>query len=724
MMNKLKNFLVIVISLSTVMLFGQSEITLDKIWGTYEYYPKGVSGFNFLKDGKSYAELEGNNINQYDIASGNKTKSLLTVENLFKNGISGELSDYTLSEDENLILIETGTERIYRHSTRAVFHVYDRKENKLYRIFNGQKIRYCTFSHDASKVAFVYNNNLYYEDIKNGKSVQITKDGEKNKIINGATDWVYEEEFAFAKAFYWSPDDKFIAFIRFDESEVPEYILTYYNNETYPEWDSYKYPKVGQKNSDVTAKIYNLKKNATLSADLGDLTDMYIPRLKWTADDHQLCAYKLNRHQNHLQLFLVNAENGKSKVLLEEKNKYYIDITDDLTFLGDKQSFIWSSEMNGYNSLYHYDMKGHLIRQLTDSRYDVTAFYGVDEKNGKLYYQSAELAPIERHVFELDMNGQNKKVLTPFRGSNSAQFSADYSYYVNTYSSINTPPTYTVFSNNMEPVRTIVDNADVVQKQKESQVNNVEFFDFKTKDDVYLNGWMIKPNDFDSSKKYPVFMYLYGGPGSQQVMNSWMGNNYWWFQMLADQGYLIACVDNRGTGGRGEEFKKMTYMKLGHYETIDQIEAARYLGSLPYTDASRIGIFGWSYGGYMSSLCLFKGADVFKAAIAVAPVTNWKWYDSVYTERYMRTYTENPDGYDENSPVNFADRLSGNYLLIHGMADDNVHFQNTAELTNALIKSNKQYDYYAYPNKNHGIYGGNTRLHLFTKMTNFVNEKL
>lgn len=704
---------------------AQEGITLEKIWKDYAYYPDNVPGFNFLQDGKHYTKSEDNKINKYDFTTGDFVETLFDAASFNeKEGFDGNVASYSFNADESMIMIKSESESIYRHSTRAKFFVFDKKSKSWSPVHSDLKIRYATFSPDAKKVAYVSGNDLYYKDLTSGEVTRITNDGKKNEIINGATDWVYEEEFAFARAFEWSGDSKKIAFIRFDESAVKEFTMTRYNDDAYPEYETFKYPKVGEGNANVTSHIYNLESKKLAKADIGSEEDIYIPRIKWTKDANTLCVYKMNRHQNHLQLFLTDAKTGKSKIMLEEKNKYYIDITDDIRFLKDGKHFIWSSEKSGYNHLYKYDMKGKEKNALTSGSYDVTRFYGVDEKNNEIYYQAAKVSPLEREIYKVNLKGKRDKKLTNKVGTNNAQFSSTFDYYVWTYSNANSPSEISVHDKKGKLIRSLVDNKELAAKQKTEGVQPVEFFDFKTSEGVSLNGYMIKPADFDETKEYPVFMYLYGGPGSQQVLNRWGGMNYWWFQMLSQQGYVVACVDNRGTGARGEEFKKMTYMKLGHYETIDQIEAAKYLGGLPYTDASRIGIFGWSYGGYMSSLCLFKGNDVFKSAIAVAPVTNWKWYDSVYTERYMRTDDENPEGYKDNSPVYFADQLKGNYLLVHGIADDNVHFQNAAEMMNALIKANKQFDTYSYPNRNHGIYGGLTRLHLYTKMTNFVLEKL
>ena len=713
---------------SSTFLVGQETspdtkgtITLDKIWKTYSYANKRVPGFNFMKDGESYSRLESNQIKAYSLLTGKESAVILDGDAL-KN--VGKIDSYHFNHDESNIIIETESEPIYRHSSKAVYYIYDRDTKDVIAVRDSSKVMYASLSPDGRQVAYVMDNNIYYLDIQSNKTTQVTSDGRFNEIINGSCDWVYEEEFGFAQAFEWSPDGRTIAYMRFDETEVPEFTMTNYNNDLYPEYVTFKYPKVGEKNAIVSAHLYNLASKKTVDVQFNEADEFYIPRIKWTNNPEELFVYKMNRHQNHLEVLSANVSTGQTKLILEEKSKYFIEITDDIRFLSNNKEFIWSSEKSGYNHLYLYSTSGKEKARLTKGDYDVINFYGVDEENGKAYYRAAEKNAVEKQVYSVNLNGKKKQLITKESGTNSAQFSSTYDYYVNTNSTINTPPTYTVYNRKGAVIRSIEDNMGLRKRQDISGVSMVEFFDFKTSEDVSLNGWMIKPKDFDATKKYPVFMYLYGGPGSQQVVDGWKGQNYWWFQMLAQNGYVVACVDNRGTGARGEEFRKQTYMNLGHLETIDQIEAAKYLGGLPYTDAERIGIFGWSYGGYMSSLCLLKGNDVFKAAIAVAPVTNWRWYDTIYTERYMRTEEENPNGYADNSPINFADRLEGNYLLVHGMGDDNVHWQNTVEMANALIKADKQFDTYFYPNRNHGIYGGNTRLHLYQKMTDFLLEKL
>lgn len=705
---------------------AQKPITIDDIYAKNAFRTKSVPGFNFMKDGRHYTSQREGSIRKFDITTGSLVETIFEAkEYKDKSGFSGTLGKYTFSADESKILIESESQPIYRHSSKVNCFVFDIKSKTLTRIYKHGKIVNPAFSPDGEHVGFVFNNNLYFQSVKSGNVTQITTDGVKNKIINGMCDWVYEEEFSFTRAFYWSPDSKKIAFIRFDETKVPEFTMQLFKDGMYPENEVFKYPKVGEKNADVSAWVYEMSKGKSSKVDLGEMSDVYIPRMKWTNDPSKLCVSKMNRHQNNLKLYIAHTKSGKSSVMYEENNKYYIDITDDLTFLNDGKHFIWSSEKEGYNQLYLMGMDGKQKLKLTPGAYDVTDFYGVDEKNKKVYYQAAEKSPVQKHIFTVDMDGKNVTNLTPsLEGSNTAQFSSTFDFFSNNHSTINTAPTFTVYDRNGKKVRTIEDNAGYGNIQQDYGVSPVEFFTFTTSENVKLNGWMIKPRDFNATRKYPVFMTQYSGPGSQQVTDTWKGNGYWWNQLIAQAGYIVVCVDGRGTGARGEEFKKMTYLQLGHYETIDQIQTAKYMGNLPYVDKNRIGIYGWSYGGYMSSLCILKGNDVFKAAIAVAPVTNWKWYDTIYTERYMRTTAENPTGYADNSPVYFADRLKGNYLLIHGMADDNVHFQNAVEMANALIKANKQFDTYYYPNRNHGIYGDNATIHLYTKMTNFIFEKI
>lgn len=706
---------------SITLVVGQQDITLNDIWRDYKFTAKRVPGFNFMADGRHYTRLENNKIQQYDLRTGEMVQTVLDGAEL--EGMQGEIESYSFTSDEEKIIISNGHERIYRHSYKAFFYIYDRESNELTQVFEGGKTRLAALNPQGDKVAFVYENNIFYRDLNTGRTTQITKDGRINEIINGAADWVYEEEFGDDHGFFWSPDGNQIAFYRFDESEVEEFTMTNYRDEMYPEYVTFKYPKVGEKNSDVSIHIYDLGTEQTTEVAATSDEWEYFPRIKWTNEPGQLCVFYMNRHQNTLELRLKNT-GGNERLLLRETNDYYIDIHDNLDFLDNSDQFIWTSEMDGWNHVYLYNMDGSLAEQLTSGEWEVTSFYGYDEANQTLFYQAAMRSPLQREIYSQTLKSGKPRLLAGESGTNRAQFSSTFDYFVLNFSSANKPTVYTVVDRQGKRIRVIEDNADLAGKQQLYGTTPVEFFNFETSEGVSLNGYMIKPPSFQDHIDYPVFMYVYGGPGSQTVNDSWGGQNYWWFQMLAQQGFIVVSVDNRGTGARGEEFKKMTYQELGKYETVDQIEAAKYLAGLDYVDGRRIGIFGWSYGGYMASNCILKGNDVFKAAIAVAPVTNWKWYDTIYTERYMRTFAENEDGYQDNSPIYFADRLQGSYLLVHGMGDDNVHFQHTAEMANALIMANKQFDTYFYPNRNHGIYGGPTRLHLYTKMTNFLMENL
>ena len=701
-------------------IISQVDITVQDIWKDYKFSPKSIPGFNFMNDGTHYTRLQDNKIERYDIRSGAKVGTILDGSSLDLE--NNKISSYSFAHDESRILLAIDKESIYRHSSKAFYYIYDRKNKKLISVYDDDKISAATMSPDGRYLAYVWQNNLYYFSIEDEETLPVTDDGVANEVINGMSDWVYEEEFGFTKAFFWSPDSRRIAFIRFDESDVQEFTMTNYNGELYPEYETFKYPKVGEKNAAVSVHIYNLNTDERNSLDLGDLNDQYIPRIKWTNDPELLSVTKMNRHQNHLQLYKINVDSGESSIIIDERNKYYIDVTDDLYFLADNAGFIWSSEESGYNHLYKYDMDGQNKTALTEGKYDVTKLYGVDEKNDAVYYQAAESSPLERHVYVLDLNDGMSELITQKDGTNNVQFSSTFDFYIWTHSRINQPSTYAIYNRSGKEVRSVEKNASLASEVKNYQPAN--FIKVPTSDGLELNGYIIKPNNFSMTQEYPVLMFVYGGPGSQMVTDAWKGQNYWWFQMLAQKGYVVACVDNRGTGARGEEFKKTTYLTLGKYETRDQIEAAQYLGSLPYIDEDRIGIFGWSYGGFMATHCILQGNNVFDSAIAVAPVTNWKWYDTIYTERFMRTVAENEEGFHDNSPIYYADQLKGSYLLVHGGSDDNVHFQNTAEMSAALIKANKQFDTYFYPNRNHGIYGDNARLHLYTKMTDFLIENL
>ena len=703
--------------------FAQEKtIQLEDIWASRTFSPEWVWGLNSMNDGIHYSSMNYGNgnvyVTEYSYETGDSVSTIIDS----KNFEDLNFEDYSFSKNEQKVLLPTATESIYRHSTRSKYYIYDRETTNALELSTGKQ-RLAQFSPDATKVAFVRENNIFIKDLKSENEIQVTTDGEMNKIINGATDWVYEEEFAFDNGFQWNANGTKIAFYRFNEEAVPEFSMDIFSA-LYPSQTRFKYPKAGEANSTVEIFIYDVASNEIIEAAIETVEEFYIPRIKWTKDENVLSVQRMNRHQNNLDFILVNANDGSAKTIFTETDEAYIDVTDNLTFLNDGKHFVWTSEKSGYNHIYLYNLKGKQVRKITKGDYEVTDFYGVDESTNTVYFASAERSAMHRDVYSVQLNGRNKRMLTNKVGTNSATFSTSYKYFINQHSDANTPYHFSLFDATGTEVRTLKDNAALKETLGNYALSKKEFFNFETTEGVNLNGWMMKPHDFDATKEYPVFMYLYGGPGSQQVTDAWGGSNFLWFQMLTQQGYIVACVDNRGTGARGAEFKKCTYQQLGKLETQDQIEANRHLASLPYVDGSRIGIFGWSYGGYMSSLCLLKGADDFKMAIAVAPVTNWRYYDSIYTERYMRTPQENAAGYDDNSPINHVEKLKGKYLLVHGSADDNVHYQNTMEMTTALVNANKQFDLFIYPNKNHGIYGGYTRLHLFTKMTNFIKENL
>src|SRR5574343_305668 len=710
---------------SSWSVVAQQAITLEEIWSG-AFRTKGMDELNAMKNTNQYTVLNFNRssrttqIDLYDYATLNKVATLIDTKN---HPELKSIDSYTFDNQEKKILIATQSKPIFRHSFTANYFVYDIVAKKLQK-FTDKAIQEPTFSPDGNSVAYAFENNLYLTNLISGVTTQMTKDGKKNAIINGITDWVYEEEFSFVKAFDWNADGTKIAFIRFDETNVPEFSMDMYTEGLYPTQNVFKYPKAGEKNAEVSLHIFDIKTNNVSTINLGNYTECYIPRIKWTNDAAVLSAQVINRHQNNLDLHFVNANTGKTKVVLNEKDAAYLEVTDNLTFLKDN-SFIWTSEKDGFNHIYHYDQNGKLKKQITKRKWEDTAYYGFDEKNKIIYYQSVENGSINRDVYAINIDGKGKIRLSSKTGTNAATFSPNFQYFINTFSSATAAPYYSLNdSKTGKEIKKIQSNEGVEEKLAKYGVSPKEFFVLTTEKGHNLNSWMIKPKDFSASKKYPVLMFQYSGPGSQQVANTWNGTNDYWYFMLSQKGYIVVCVDGRGTGFKGAAFKKCTYKELGKYEVEDQIDAAKVIGKYSYVDASRIGIWGWSYGGFMASNCIFQGADVFKTAIAVAPVTSWRYYDSIYTERYMQTPQENASGYDNNSPIDHVNKLKGNFLLVHGTADDNVHVQNTMKMIEALVQANKQYDWASYPDKNHGIYGGKTRLQLYTKMTNFIKEKL
>lgn len=702
----------------------KKQITLEDIWQG-EFRTQYMDRLQSLDNGKEYVVLNydrkarASTVDVYDYATSEKVRTLVNTQSL--DGIDYIIS-YELSDDESKMLIATQMQSIYRRSTLGTYYVYDLDSESL-ELVADMPIQEPTFSPDGSKVAYGYNNNIYVRDLASGTTTEVTTDGKKNRIINGITDWVYEEEFGFVRAFDWNAAGTHIAYIRFDETQVPEFSMDVYGKDLYQTQQVFKYPKAGEQNATVSLHLYELASGKKSDVDLSAYNSYYIPRIKWTKDPNVLSVQLTNRKQNTVDLVFVDAQNNSSKLVLQDTDDAYVDITDNLTFLANN-SFIWTSEKDGWNHIYHYDKNGKLLNQVSEGDWEVTRYYGFDTKTGRIYYQSSERGSIYRDVYSILPSGENKVQLTKRPGTNSASFSADFSYFINTFSSAMVPPVYTLHNAlDGEKVREILNNTELRTKLLAYDMSEKEFSTIEVNGNE-LNMYMIKPSDFDPNKKYPLFMYQYSGPGSQNVADRWGGSNDYWHQMLAQQDIIVVCVDGRGTGLKGRDFKKVTQLELGKYEVQDQIGAAQKLADLPYIDGDRIGIWGWSYGGFMSANCLFQGADTFSMAIAVAPVGSWRFYDTIYTERYMSTPQENPGGYDNNSPITHVDKLKGDFLLVHGTADDNVHVQNSTRLVEALVQANKQFDWAMYPDKNHGIYGGNTRLHLYTKMTNFILENL
>lgn len=738
-MNKIKSLLIIMFLLNGIFAINAQEkknLELADIYERPTFATKRVVGMNPMKDGNTYATLEKGKLNIYNYKTGKKVNTLFDMRELILPGDSVATplySTYTLSDDESKVLFMNNYNPIYRHSYTADFYVYDINNKVLSPLSENGSQRLATFSPDATKVAFMRDNNLFIKDLKTNEELQFTHDGKWNHIINGAPDWVYEEEFGFAQGFYWSPDSKKIAFYRFDESDVKEYNMQMFNG-LYPEDYKFKYPKAGEDNSIVEIFVYDLETGNTTKMNTGEETDIYFPRIKWTEDANVLAIQRLNRHQNHLEILVADATTGQTTVFYDETNPYYIDVTDNWTFLEDGKRFLMTSEKDGYNHIYLYMMDGTPVKQLTSGDWEVTQVYGFDGK--EVYFQAAKNSSVERQIYAVNLKGEMRTLINKV-GVNNARFSSNFKYLININSTVDQPYQYVLFDNKGKQVRVLEDNQEFAERMKEYNLAKKELVTITDPAFVLPDGtqlemetWRILPPDFDPNKKYPVLIYVYGGPGHQTVMNSWNHSDYDWMQILAQNGIICVSINNRGGGARGQEFKKMTYQQLGKYETEDMITLAKYMASQPYVNPEKIAIYGWSYGGFMATSGITKGADYISTAVAVAPVTNWRYYDNIYTERFMRTPQENPSGYDDNSPINFVENLKGNYLLCHGSGDDNVHYQNAMELIKALVSEGKQFDLMVYPNKNHSIYGQyeqdglDVRMHLFEKINNFLFENL
>ncbi|MDR0893904.1 MAG: S9 family peptidase [Prevotellaceae bacterium] len=688
-------------------------------------------------DGEHYSQMnrEGTQIIKYSFRTGKQVEVLFDAATARECPFK-EFDSYSYSPDGSKLLIATDTQPIYRRSYTAVHYLYSLKrnldgkiDNIVEKLSDGGPQQVPLFSPDGNMVAFVRNNNIFLVKLLYGNSEsQITQDGQPNAVINGIPDWVYEEEFSFNRAFDFSADNQMLAYIRFDETQVPSYSIQLFAGsnpryealEKYPGEYVYKYPKTGERNSTVSVHTFDIKSQVTRQMQTPLDPDGYIPRICFTQDPNKLAIVTMNRHQNQLNLYFGDPRSTLCKLVMRDESDTYIkeDALNSLHFYPD--NFSYTSEKSGYNHLYWYTMGGNLVKQVTSGNYEVNEFLGWSSDENAFYYISNEESPLRKSVYKIDRKGKKSQLSTQ-AGTNSALFSSDMKYYMNRYTNLNTPLVITLNDHTGKILTTLVDNQKLQQTLNAEGIPTKEFFTFNTPDGTTLNGWMMKPASFDPARRYPVLMYQYSGPGSQYVLDSW---SIGWETYIAARGCIVVCVDGRGTGGRGADFEKCTYLNLGVKEANDQVAAAQYLGTLSYVDPARIAIWGWSYGGYATLMSMSQGTPVFKAGIAVAAVTDWNYYDTVYGERYMRTPQENAEGYKAASAFTRADKLHGDLLLIHGIADDNVHFQNFTEYAERLVQLDKQFDMHTYTNRDHSIRGGNTRYHLYTKMTNFLTKEL
>lgn len=729
-------FTLLLLAIFVTGIQAQQKVTLrDIAQGTYR--AQGISGLKPMLDGKHYTQISSDHkrIVKYSFKTGEEVGTLFDVTTARDCDLKS-FDDYILSPDEKLILIQTETKPIYRHSFTAVYYIYNVKNNKMEPLSNNGPQQVPLFSPDGNQIAFVRNNNIYLVKLLFGNSEsQVTKDGEYNHVLNGIPDWVYEEEFSFNRAFDFSADSKMIAYVRFDESAVPMFSFPWYkvlapektSYATYPGAYEYKYPKAGEVNSKVSVHTYDIKSHVTRKMDLQIDSDGYIPRIKFTSDPEKLAIMTLNRHQNRLDLYMANPRSGLCKVAIRDEAEQYIKESAYSNIKFYPEHIVMMSEKDGYNHLYLYTIAGNLVKQITKGQFEVTSFLGWDQKANVFYYASNEGSPLRTAIYKIDGKGKKTKLSTR-TGSNSAIFSTNQKYYINTFSNISTPTLITLNDNRGKELTTLLDNSKLKAQTAQLNMPQKEFFTFRTSSGVELNGWMMKPANFNANKKYPVILHQYSGPGSQQVIDRWgigsFGDGGLFEAYMCDKGYIMVCVDGRGTGGRGAAFEKCTYLQLGVKEAEDQVETARYLGTLPYIDGKRIGIWGWSFGGYNTLMSMSDGSGAFKAGVAIAAPSDWRFYDTVYTERFMRTPKENAEGYDAGSAIKRAPQLKGSLLLIHGTADDNVHYQNCAEYSEALVQAGIQFDMQVYTNRNHGIFGGKTREHLMNRVANFFIQNL
>lgn len=706
------------------VLSAQKRISVEDFTESSVFRPNYISSFRWMKNGAYYSALEDNRIVIYDVRSGTQVKVLLDADT-FDEKI--QIQDYTFSSDERRVLLTTHKERIYRYSYTAIYYLYDLDSKSLTRLSKGRGA-YATFDPKGEKIAYTQDNNLYYYNISTKETRQVTQDGRLNEIINGSGDWVHEEELVLVKGFEWSSDGQRLAYYRFDERKVSSFTMHIWNGTNpYPYDYTFKYPKAGDTNSEVEIYIYNLRDQTQKKANLGTETDVYIPRIQWTQDPLLLSVERLNRLQNQREILHIDALTGASKVVFEEKNDTYVDLVfcDDLRYLKDGKHFIYSSESSGFKHFYLYDLSGRRVRSITSGQWEAERLAGVDEhgKRTVLYFLSTEAGFMERRLYKVSVKGGDRTLLTKEKGVHHVNMSPDCAYYLDYYSTPTLPLQVRLYSTKGNRlIKVLEDNKELQDQIKAYGFVDKEYFSFSTKNNDLLYGYLLKPKDLDANKKHPVMIYQYSGPGAQSVYKNWGGSHYAFHQMLTQEGVVVAVVDTRGTGGRGADFKKITYAQMGRYESEDLNEAALYLSKLPYVDKQRIGIWGWSYGGYMSSLSLFLPHSLYALAIAVAPVGSWRFYDTIYTERYLKKPQDNPSGYDDYSPIMHTQTMEGAYLLIHGTGDDNVHFQNAIAIQDALVRSGKQFSSFYYPNEAHALYG--VRTHLYKMMSDFILKQL
>lgn len=706
----------------------QGQLTVQRIFSG-EFGMQSLPESRWMANGQRYSYVDaGNdrttNLVAEDAQTGAKTV-LVDGTKLVPAGQTRpiDIEEYAWSADERKLLIFTNSQPVWRQNTKGQFYVYDLATQRLTPVSTAPGWQqFAKLSPDGSRVGFVRDNNLWVTDLATGRETQLTRDGSET-IINGTFDWVYEEELDLRDGWRWSPDGQRIAFWRIDDGPVKAFVWLRDTGDSYSQPISLRYPKAGTANPTAKLGVVEIATAQTTWLQTGADSSVYLARMEWAESPGELLVQRLNRHQNRLDVMVADARTGATRTLFTESDSAWVDVDDDLSFIRNGRQFIWSSERDGWNHLYLYNRDGTVARQLTRGQWDVTQVFGVDEKNGWVYFSATEQGPQQRHLYRVRLDGGAPQRLSKEPGTHAVQLSPQTPYYLDSWSRAASPPVITLHRTDGTPVRTLVDNAGTRQKLADLAVTAPEFFSFRTAGGTELNGWMIKPANFDASKKYPVLMYVYGGPGSQTVTDSWGGTRYLWHQLLAQQGYIVVSIDNRGTGARGRDFKKQTYLNLGTMEAADQIEGARWLARQPYVDANRLGIWGWSYGGFMTAFTLEQDGNPFKAGIAVAPVADWRLYDTIYTERFMRTPEENPQGYDRGSAVKHAAGLRARMLLVHGTGDDNVHFQNSTQLVDALQAAGKQFNFMMYPDRNHGIANGRST-HLYTMMTNWVLANL